>query len=66
MFLFLARSIFFCYTSRGMFDGRQIAVKRILPNCFSVADREVDLLRTSDQHPNVVRYYCMEQVRSLF
>lgn len=34
-------------------------MKRILPECFSVADREVDLLRESDQHSNVVRYFCM-------
>ncbi len=28
-----------------------------------VADREVELLRESDEHPNVVRYFCMEQDR---
>jgi len=26
---------------RGKFDGRDAAVKRILPECFSFADREV-------------------------
>lgn len=26
---------------RGKFDGRPVAVKRLLPNCFSFADREV-------------------------
>ena len=26
---------------RGKFDGRDAAVKRILPDCFSFADREV-------------------------
>jgi len=45
--------------SRGMFDGRSVAVKRLLPECFSFADREVELLRLSDQHSNVIRYYCM-------
>jgi len=44
-----------------MFDGRCVAVKRLLPECFSFADREVELLRLSDQHSNVVRYYCMVQ-----
>ncbi len=44
---------------RGRFDGRDVAVKRLLPECFSFADREVELLRESDQHPNVVRYFCM-------
>ena len=44
---------------RGRFDGRDVAVKRLLPECFSFADREVELLRESDQHPNVIRYFCM-------
>uniref|UniRef100_A0A8C7HWE1 non-specific serine/threonine protein kinase n=1 Tax=Oncorhynchus kisutch TaxID=8019 RepID=A0A8C7HWE1_ONCKI len=41
----------------GRFDGRRVAVKRILPECFDVAEREVQLLRESDEHPNVIRYY---------
>ncbi|XP_065660136.1 serine/threonine-protein kinase/endoribonuclease IRE1 isoform X2 [Hydra vulgaris] len=45
---------------RGKFDERDVAVKRILPDCFSFADREVQLLRESDEHPNVIRYYCRE------
>jgi serine/threonine protein kinase len=36
-------------------------VKRLLPECFSFADREVELLRESDQHANVIRYFCTEQ-----
>ncbi|GFR93988.1 serine/threonine-protein kinase/endoribonuclease ire-1 [Elysia marginata] len=44
----------------GRFDNRNVAVKRLLPECFSFADREVELLRESDQHPNVIRYFCME------
>ena len=44
---------------RGQFDKRQVAVKRILPESFTLADREVDLLRQSDEHPNVIRYFCM-------
>lgn len=64
------------YTIRGEFDQRPVAVKRILPECFELADREVqsrksffsplsvlfaqvELLRLSDEHPNVIRYYCM-------
>uniref|UniRef100_A0A1I8GG57 non-specific serine/threonine protein kinase n=1 Tax=Macrostomum lignano TaxID=282301 RepID=A0A1I8GG57_9PLAT len=46
---------------KGRFDDREVAVKRMLPDCFSVADKEVQLLRLSDQHLNVVRYYCTEQ-----
>uniref|UniRef100_A0A1B6C1J1 non-specific serine/threonine protein kinase n=1 Tax=Clastoptera arizonana TaxID=38151 RepID=A0A1B6C1J1_9HEMI len=49
------------FVFKGMFDGRAVAVKRLLPECFIVADREVCLLRESDTHPNVVRYFCTEQ-----
>lgn len=50
-------------SGRGMFDNRDVAVKRILPECFSFADREVQLLRESDEHPNVIRYFCTERDR---
>ena len=49
------------FVYRGRFDNRDVAVKRVLANCFSIADREVELLRESDVHPNVIRYFCMEQ-----
>ncbi|XP_071797437.1 serine/threonine-protein kinase/endoribonuclease IRE1-like [Asterias amurensis] len=49
------------FVYKGRFDNRDVAVKRILPDCFSFADREVDLLRESDEHPNVIRYFCMEE-----
>lgn len=48
---------------RGNFDGRDVAVKRILPECVEVAEREVQLLRASDTHPNVIRYFCTERDR---
>ncbi|CAB3368428.1 Hypothetical predicted protein [Cloeon dipterum] len=51
------------FVFNGKFDGRPVAVKRLLPDCFSVADREVDLLRESDEHPNVIRYFCTEKDR---
>lgn len=51
------------FVYRGEFDSRRVAVKRLLPECFTFADREVALLRESDAHPNVIRYYCMEQDR---
>src|SRR6218665_50490 len=47
--------IYFC---RGRFDGRDVAVKRLIPHNFHLADREAELLRESDQHQNVIRYYC--------
>ncbi|XP_034044117.1 serine/threonine-protein kinase/endoribonuclease IRE1 [Thalassophryne amazonica] len=51
------------FVFRGKFDGRNVAVKRILPECFEVAEREVQLLRESDTHPNVIRYFCTERDR---
>nr|QBA85661.1 serine/threonine-protein kinase/endoribonuclease IRE1-like protein [Ctenopharyngodon idella] len=54
---------FSLYNFRGQFDNRPVAVKRILPECFSFADREVQLLRESDEHPNVIRYFCTERDR---
>ncbi|CAG9763228.1 unnamed protein product [Ceutorhynchus assimilis] len=51
------------FVYRGEFDNRRVAVKRLLPECFTFADREVALLRESDAHSNVIRYYCMEQDR---
>nr|CAD7443363.1 unnamed protein product [Timema bartmani] len=49
------------FVYKGQFDNRAVAVKRLLPECFTFADREVDLLRESDEHANVVRYFCTEQ-----
>ncbi|KMQ92763.1 serine threonine-protein kinase endoribonuclease ire-1, partial [Lasius niger] len=51
------------FVFKGEFDGRAVAVKRLLPDCFTFADREVALLRESDAHANVVRYFCTEQDR---
>ncbi|XP_058791502.1 serine/threonine-protein kinase/endoribonuclease IRE1 isoform X2 [Phymastichus coffea] len=51
------------FVYKGEFDGRSVAVKRLLPGCFDFADREVALLRESDAHANVVRYFCTEQDR---
>jgi len=48
---------------RGKFDERDVAVKRVLPECFNFANREVELLRESDEHSNVIRYFCMEEDR---
>ncbi|XP_071671280.1 serine/threonine-protein kinase/endoribonuclease IRE2 isoform X3 [Patagioenas fasciata] len=49
------------FVFRGQFDGRNVAVKRLLPECFHLVDREVRLLRESDEHPHVVRYFCTER-----
>ncbi|XP_061849455.1 serine/threonine-protein kinase/endoribonuclease IRE2 isoform X2 [Colius striatus] len=49
------------FVFRGWFEGRNVAVKRLLPECFHLVDREVQLLRESDEHPHVVRYFCTEK-----
>lgn len=46
---------------KGQFEGQGIAIKRVLTEYVEVALREVELLRQSDDHPNVVRYFTMEQ-----
>ena len=45
---------------QGTFEGRQVAIKRLLIEFFQVADHEVRILQESDYHPNVVRYYYKE------
>ncbi|VDK44663.1 unnamed protein product [Anisakis simplex] len=45
---------------RGRFDGREVAVKRVMIDFVRLVDREVDLLRESDAHSHVIRYFCME------
>ncbi|XP_065588755.1 serine/threonine-protein kinase/endoribonuclease IRE2 isoform X4 [Cyrtonyx montezumae] len=51
------------FVFRGQFEGRNVAVKRLLPECFHLVDREVRLLQESDEHPHVVRYFCTEKDR---
>ncbi|RFU80523.1 ire kinase [Trichoderma arundinaceum] len=41
----------------GKFDGRDVAVKRMTIQFYDIATRETKLLRESDDHPNVIRYY---------
>lgn len=53
----------FSNSFKGRFEEREVAVKRLLPQCFTLADREVTLLRESDTHENVVRYFCTESDR---
>lgn len=45
----------------GSLGGRKVAVKRLLKEFFTFAEREVSLLLESDEHPNVVRYYAKEE-----
>lgn len=50
---------------KGMLEGRQVAVKRMLRAYHASADREISLLIESDGHPNVVRYF-LKEVRGDF
>lgn len=43
---------------QGSYQGHDVAVKRLIHDFFHVASQEVSLLRQSDWHPNVIRYYC--------
>ena len=45
----------------GTFEGRKVAIKRMLADFYEVADHEVKMLQESDLHPNVVRYFFKEQ-----
>lgn len=45
----------------GNFDGRAVAVKRMLMQFFDIASQETKLLRESDDHPNVIRYFAQQQ-----
>ncbi|KAH7417576.1 hypothetical protein BKA64DRAFT_303616 [Cadophora sp. MPI-SDFR-AT-0126] len=45
---------------QGNFDGRDVAVKRMLIQFFDIASQETKLLRESDDHPNVIRYYAQQ------
>ncbi|KAI5294026.1 bifunctional endoribonuclease/protein kinase ire1 [Ascosphaera acerosa] len=46
---------------KGVFDGRDVAVKRLLSDFYEVASHEVQLLQESDDHSNVIRYFCRER-----
>ncbi|KDN52510.1 hypothetical protein K437DRAFT_254094 [Tilletiaria anomala UBC 951] len=49
---------------KGTFQGRAVAVKRLLKDFVSVASKEVSLLESADDHPNVVRYFYKEMTES--
>lgn len=45
----------------GSFKGRPVAIKRMLPHFFSLAEHEISLLQSLDDHPNVIRYFFTER-----
>lgn len=46
---------------QGKFEGREVAVKQMMPQYYELVDQEVNMLRDSDDHPNVIRYYCTQK-----
>uniref|UniRef100_A0A0K0FBV6 non-specific serine/threonine protein kinase n=1 Tax=Strongyloides venezuelensis TaxID=75913 RepID=A0A0K0FBV6_STRVS len=49
---------------RGKFEGRNVAVKRVLSDLVKITNREINMLRESDSHINVIRYFCSESDRT--
>lgn len=45
---------------KGIFDGRLIAVKRLMKDLEDVATHEKEILLNSDSHLNIVRMYGTE------
>lgn len=44
----------------GIYDGRPVAIKRLVKTHHDVAVKEIQNLIASDQHPNIVRWYGVE------
>uniref|UniRef100_A0A0K0E8C3 non-specific serine/threonine protein kinase n=1 Tax=Strongyloides stercoralis TaxID=6248 RepID=A0A0K0E8C3_STRER len=49
---------------KGIFEGRNVAVKRVLSELVKITTREINMLRESDSHGNVIRYFCSESDRT--
>lgn len=45
----------------GQLDGRAVAVKRVLWQFVHLARKEIETLILSDEHPNIVRCFAMEE-----
>ncbi|KAI5358906.1 putative serine/threonine-protein kinase, active [Septoria linicola] len=45
---------------QGSWENRDVAVKRMLRQYYELASSEVNFLQQSDDHPNVVRYFCQQ------
>ncbi|VFQ93594.1 unnamed protein product [Cuscuta campestris] len=45
----------------GIYQGRSVAVKRLVRAHHDIAFKEIQNLIASDQHPNIVRWYGVEQ-----
>lgn len=45
----------------GVYEGRPVAVKRLVRSHHDIAYKEIQNLIASDRHPNIVRWYGVEQ-----
>ena len=45
----------------GSFEGRPVAVKRMLSTYYDLASQEVSFLQQSEDQPNVIKYYCKQE-----
>ena len=45
----------------GILDSRKVAVKRMLKQLVDLAQQEIEVLIDSDEHPNIVRCFAMEE-----
>lgn len=45
----------------GVFEGRDVAIKRMLGQYSQLASQEVSLLEQNEDHPNVIKYFCWRQ-----
>lgn len=50
----------------GTFDGRLVAVKRLVKTANSLAEKEIRHLVSSDENPHVIRYHGKEESPSFF
>lgn len=46
---------------KGRFQHRDVAIKRMLLSFYESANREIRILQESDDHQNVVRYFCCHE-----
>jgi serine/threonine-protein kinase/endoribonuclease IRE1 len=45
----------------GILNGRRVAVKRMLKQLVELAKQEIEVLIDSDEHPNIVRCFALEE-----
>lgn len=51
---------------QGTFEGRKVAVKRMLNHYYDLAQLEIRMLIESDEHPSLIRYLHFSSPRVCF